>query len=124
MKNYELTLILKADLDNEALNKIIQDVAAFIQEKGGLLEKQELRGRQRQGILAVIVFSLQAQDLESIQKKLKEYQQIVRSMLVIAPKKRAEMPMIQAAPKMIESEQPKMSVEDIDKKLEEIFKGQ
>jgi len=124
MKNYELTLILSSELDGEALNKIIQDIAAFIQEKGGLLKSQELRGKQRQGILALLVFSLNPEALESIQKKLKEEKQILRSMLTIAQRKRAETPTLQTAPKIAESEQPRMSVEDIDKKLEEIFKGQ
>ncbi len=122
MKNYELTLILKPELDGEALNKTIQTVAAFIQEKGGFLEKQELRGKQRQGILAVLAFSLGAEEIESIQKRIKEEKQIFRSMLIIAPKKRTQTPTIQTAPKIVSQEQPRMSVEDIDKKLEEIFK--
>ena len=125
MKNYELALILSLELNTEELNKAIQDIAAFIQEKGGLIKNQELRGKQRGGILATLAFSVNAQEIENIQKKLKENARILHFMAILAPKKRiaaAPSLSVQQAPKITMSEEPKMSAQDIDKKLEEIFK--
>ena len=130
MKNYELTLILKNDLTNEALNTLLQGISALIQEKGGLLEKQEIKGKREKGTLVALVFSLKPEEIENLQKKIKDEKGIVRFMIMVAPRHRAQTPALRTLgteksypTETKEEETVKLTAEDIDKKLEEIFNG-
>ncbi len=126
MKTYELTLILQPELVQEALNKLIQDIASFIQEKGGLLERQELKGRQKKGILTVLAFSLRQEEIEALNKKIKGEKGVVRSMMLVAHRHIEKVPTVYPKAKVTQEkpmlEEVKLTVEEIDKKLEEIFK--
>lgn len=127
MKNYELSLILAPELMGETLTKALQNIIGFIQDKGGLLEKQKIKGKQRNGILAILAFSLKQEEIENLNKKIKDEKQILRSMVTITPRRKTQVPTLakqtaQPISALKTPEEEKLSVEDIDKKLEEIFK--
>lgn len=47
MRNYEVVVIVHPDLDETALNGIIERVKTWITEAGGAIEKVDLWGRRR-----------------------------------------------------------------------------
>lgn len=142
MRNYELTLILNPAISEEAVNDAVQKLISQIQEDGGILNKEEIQGKRRfhglvgkaaDGYLAVVSFVMQPERLPNIEKILKE-DHILRHLLVSKPtRKVGEVPSIaQKSPSQPRislakdgkagEAQEKVEIEDIDKKLEEIFK--
>ncbi|MCL4562561.1 MAG: 30S ribosomal protein S6 [Chloroflexi bacterium] len=47
MRNYELVIIVHPDLDETALNGVIEKVKGWITEAGGLIAKTDIWGRRR-----------------------------------------------------------------------------
>lgn len=47
MRNYELVVIVHPDLDENALNAVVEKVKGWITEAGGSVEKVDLWGRRR-----------------------------------------------------------------------------
>jgi len=121
MRNYELTLIFSSEIMEEKIQEFLGEVAGFLQGKGGLLGKQWARreGKERIGVLG---FTIAPEVLLEIEELLKGKKEILRFMLSIAPSKSLETPVIVRPEPQIAEEQ-KVSIEDIDKKLEEIFKA-
>ena len=120
MRNYELTLRFSSELEEEKIQQVLGELAGFLQGKGALLGKQWARreGKERIGVLG---FTIAPEVLVEVEELLKEKKEIVRFMLSIAPSKSLETPvMVKPAPQIPEEQ--KVSMEDIDKKLEEIFK--
>ncbi len=126
MKNYEITLILNSELPQEARTKLVQDIASFVQDRGGLLEKQEFTGKSSgstKGMLALLACSIKQEEIENLSARLKIEKDILRFMISLAPRRLAKIPTLQPASQTPpEKEGVKLAVEDIDKKLEEIFK--
>ena len=133
MRNYELTLIVSPEISEGAVNDIIGKVTTQIQEEGGIISKEEVLGRRKlpsfiqkhpSGYLTLVSFSMQPEQLTGVEKTIKEEKQILRHMLLSKPLKVREIPTITTktpTTKTAESEE-KINIEDIDKKLEEIFK--
>jgi len=133
MRNYELTLIVSPEISEGAVNDVIGKVTTQIQEEGGIISKEEVLERRKlpsfiqkhpSGYLTLVNFSIQPEQLTGVEKTIKEEKQILRHMLLFKPVKVREIPTITTkipAPKTTGSEE-KMDIEDIDKKLEEIFK--
>jgi|GEM_PF-3568059 ribosomal protein S6 len=121
MRNYELTLLFSSEIMEEKIQELLGELAGFLQGKGALLGKQWIRqeGKARIGVLAFTVSSEVLLDAEQFLRGKKE---ILRFMLSIAPSKSLETPVIVKSSPQIAEEQ-KVSIEDIDKKLEEIFKA-
>ena len=120
MRNYELTLRFSSELEEEKIQQVLGELAGFLQGKGGLLGKQWARreGKERIGVLG---FTVSPEILPEVEQLLKEKKEILRFMLSVAPLKPLETPVImKPAPQILEEQ--KVSMEDIDKKLEEIFK--
>ena len=140
MRNYELTLILAADLAEEQVNDILQGISSFLQEQGGILGIQDIKGKRRllapiekskEGYVIVLKFGIAAGHVEALEKHLKEQTQILRYMLLIAPQyvKKMATPRIAPTPVAVAAttteespiEEPATDKEAIDKQLEEIF---
>ena len=142
MRNYELTLILAADLAEEQVNDTIGKIASFLQEKGGILGNQDIKGKrpllapinkQAEGYVVVLKFTIAPEHTPELETELKENDQVLRHMLLISPQyiKKILTPSI-ATPVAAKTAQPvaaitpeepteKADSASIDKKLEEIF---
>ena len=144
MRNYELTLILSANLAEEQVNNTIQKIASFLQEKGGILGNQDIKGKkpllapiskQVEGYVVVLKFTIGSEHITELEAQLKENEEVLRHMLLIAPQymKKVLAPRIAtpvaastveakpAAPVTVEEPVTEAGKETIDKKLEEIF---
>lgn len=135
MKDYELTLVIQSSATEEALNSLLQNLTALIQEKEGILEKQDVRknvslpaGIQKQNAASVAVLKFKAREeaIEPLEKKTKEEKIVLRAMVTKFQKPKAVRvpsfsPLKHPAQAQAEEGQ-KMSAEEIDKQLEEIFK--
>ena len=138
MRNYELTLLLKADLMESELQELLGKIASMIQDEGALIINQDHRGKRAlivpikkhsEAELAFIKFTLDPQKIEHVEKGLKAQENILRfALLSYIPKKAKERTIIAktlATPITKEStEEEKVEIGDIDKKLEEIFKDE
>jgi len=135
MRNYELTLILKANLGESELQGLLGEIASMLQDEGALIMTQDSKGKRSllapikkhsEAELAVIKFTLDPQKIENVNKNLKEKKNVLRfTLLSYTPQKAKErtMPKTLAAPVVKETtEEEKVELGDIDKKLEEIFK--
>ncbi|MBI1984954.1 MAG: 30S ribosomal protein S6 [Candidatus Wildermuthbacteria bacterium] len=135
MKDYELTLVIKSDTTEDAQNSLLQGIAALIQEKGGILEKQDVKKnvflpsaiqKQNTAVIAVLKFKAPQEIIEGLEKRVKEEKTVLRAMITKFQKPKAVRipsfsPLRHPVAAQTEEGQ-KMSAEEIDKQLEEIFK--
>lgn len=120
MRNYELILIFAPNLSKEIINELLGQVGAWVQELGGILEKQE---NQKEAQLAFLSFAIDSSQLESFRAKLKEEKRISRFMIKTVKPAPAPVPTLaKITPKTVETKEPKIDIEEIDRKLEEILK--
>ena len=137
MRNYELTLLLKADLMESELQELLGEIASILQDEGALIMSQDSKGKRAlpaslkkhsEAELAVVKFALDPQKLGGVEKSLKAKENILRfTLLSYLPKKAKERTIAQtiATPAIREpTEEEKVEIGDIDKKLEEIFKDE
>ena len=137
MRNYELTLLLKADLVESELQELLGEIASMLQDEGALIMSQDSKGKRAlpaslkkhsEAELAVVKFALDPQKLGGVEKSLKAKENILRfALLSYLPKKARERTIAQtiSAPAIGEpTEEEKVEIGDIDKKLEEIFKDE
>ncbi|MBI1971599.1 MAG: 30S ribosomal protein S6 [Candidatus Wildermuthbacteria bacterium] len=132
MKSYQLTLLLSPVLNEEELAQTIQKATSVVQELGGIIEKQDMPKRialgasiQKQGEAHVctVSFAVEEQSIPQLQQSLKRVPALLRCMVQEAKKIAAKR--VPAMHKMAPArpiEEPKVAPEEIDKKLEEIFK--
>ncbi|MBI2644278.1 MAG: 30S ribosomal protein S6 [Candidatus Wildermuthbacteria bacterium] len=137
MKNYEYTIILSPNLSDEEVANKVSQLVSFLQEKGGILEKQSLVGRkslaysikkENEGHIAVISFLGSAETHAMLANKIKTEQGIMRFLaLTRTPQKvsRKQPSFASArshqAPLEETKGQEKITAQDIDKQLEEIL---
>jgi ribosomal protein S6 len=140
MRNYELTLLLKADLAEGQVQGILGEIASMLQDQGALLLSQDTKGKRTlpspvksQGMveLAVLKFSLDPLKLAAVEKDLKTRDSIIRffllSYLPYTKARRGEKVIAKAgapAPQRQETQEDKVEIEDIDRRLEEIFRDE
>ena len=135
MRNYDLTLIFSPLLADEQANDLFQQFVSFVQEQGGILADQRLLGKKpllapirhaKEGYLATITFSLNEENLPNVEKRCKETQHILRFFLVKQakrkPKKTRVAPTPEIAAALTQKKEEKIDLQNIDEKLEEIFK--
>lgn len=141
MRNYELTLILSGGLKLEQLTQALEAIVSFIQDKGGILLNQEIRGKrallapiktQKEGNLASLTFTIDPSHMAELEKQLKENQKILRFLCAVTVSRKTKektphlAPSLGSLPPMprehVEEETRGIDLGDIDKKLEEIFK--
>ena len=133
MKTYELTLFLTTQVPEDSLRAVLGKISEAVQKLGGIVEQQELQKKiilaypvqqQREAYQALVRFVMNPKDVEAVQKQVQAQKEVLRSLVSVAPKRVVEIPTLaKASTKTAEvAEEEKMSIEDIDKKLEEIFK--
>ncbi|OHA65980.1 MAG: hypothetical protein A3D64_02755 [Candidatus Wildermuthbacteria bacterium RIFCSPHIGHO2_02_FULL_49_9] len=137
MRNYELALLLKVGVNESELQEFLGETTSLLQDAGALIMSQENKGKRfllspvkkhREAELAVVRFTLDPARLEGVAKNLKDKEKILRFILLsYLPRKARELTMAKAAavPAHQENlEEHRVEIEDIDKKLEEIFKDE
>ena len=135
MRNYELTLLLKIDLTTSQLQEFLGEIASMLQDEGALIISQDSKGRRTlpshiqkhsEAELAVVKFTLDPQKLLGVNKNLKDKESILRFALLTYMPQKAKEPTIAktvATPVAHKpTEEEKVEIGEIDKKLEEIFK--
>jgi len=162
MRNYDIAFIFSPLLDEPSLNDALSRLASFVQEKGGILGNQHIKGKRpllapigkhKEGFLATLSFTLIPEHLEAFEKYCKEQKDILRFLVAkhirhaqkaqptiarphptpvlataagetLTPVTEAESNEKPARSASQTSGEEKIDLEDIDKKLEEIFKEQ
>jgi ribosomal protein S6 len=141
MRNYELTLIFTANLGPEQLTEALESIVSFVQGTGGILLSQDRKGKKallapikgnKEGIVTVLKFAMDASHMQGLEKYLKENTKILRflCLISIARKGRDKTPHLvpslgsapQAPQELQEAKTNIIDLAEIDKKLEEIFK--
>ncbi|KPJ71782.1 hypothetical protein AMJ50_00370 [Parcubacteria bacterium DG_74_3] len=131
MRFYELTYLIKPDLSEEKARNLSEKINSFIQEEGGILDKSQKMATKKLGypikkettiLLKTLVFYLNPEGLENLEKKLKETTDILR-FLFLSKKTPKTMAKISAEPKIVKKAKLKTKVElkEIEKTLEEIL---
>ncbi|MDO8577393.1 MAG: 30S ribosomal protein S6 [Candidatus Wildermuthbacteria bacterium] len=130
MNTYQLTTLVNPEVQEDSLNAVFGKIAEAVQKLGGIVEQQDMRKKiqlaypiqkQREAYRGLLTFAMDPKEVEAFQKLVKGQKEILRFLLIVAPKIKVEIPTLaKASAKPVEEE--KMSIEDIDKKLEEIFK--
>lgn len=135
MRNYELTLLFKADAAEGRAQGLLAEIASMLQDHGAIVISQDAKGKralpvpiqkQTAAELAVLRFNLDPAKVEDVEKNLKTKDALVRfTLLSYLPRKARELSIARpaAAPLSRQAqEEQKVELQDIDKKLEEIFK--
>ena len=151
MRNYELTLIFKADLGAEQLTQAVENVISLIQGKGGILLSQDSKGKKallapiqgrKEGVVSVLKFTIDASHIQDLEKHLKEDANVLRFLCLIAVSRKSKskiphlvpslgfpktessgrMSSLQVPQEQKETETKTIDLGEIEKKLEEIFK--
>ncbi len=143
MKLYELTYLASPDLSKEELKELSQDINSFIAQENGTLDQEiEPVGkrlsypikRKTEAFLVTFNFRLDTKNLEKLEKKLKEKNQILRYIILIrrlikktvkrVPRKSLEKTLSEEEifkTNIKSSETQKVELKEIDKKIEEIL---
>jgi small subunit ribosomal protein S6 len=93
MREYELTIIGKPDLDNTNLNVLLERVKGYITAEGGSIEKLDMWGMRhltypirkfRDGHYVHMVVKLDGQSVAKIEQRLRLTDEVIRHLLVSA----------------------------------------
>ncbi|OHA69115.1 MAG: 30S ribosomal protein S6 [Candidatus Wildermuthbacteria bacterium RIFCSPLOWO2_01_FULL_47_18] len=130
MNTYQLTILVNPEVQEDSLNAVLGRIAEAVQKLGGIVEQQDMQKKvqlaypiqkQREAYRGLLTFAMDPKEVEAFQKLVQGQKEVLRFLLIVAPKVKVEIPTLaKASTKPVEEE--KMSIEDIDKKLEEIFK--
>jgi small subunit ribosomal protein S6 len=142
MKTYEIAYLISSDLSEEEARAFQGKIASLVKEEGGILDevRNPLRRKlaytikkQNQAYLAFFNFQLNPDALASLEKKLKEENQILRYLILfkkpVKPvKERVRKLRTQTEPVGVEEnkayieKEKKVELKEIEEKLEEILK--
>lgn len=90
MRNYELMCIIQPDLDENALNSVLDKVKGWIAESGGSVDKAEVWGRRRmaysinkhrEGQYVLLNVTLNPTATSNLERNLRYQESIMRHML-------------------------------------------
>lgn len=90
MRNYELMCIIQPDLDETALNGVLDKVKGWITESGGSVDKAEVWGRRRmaysinkhrEGQYILLNVTLNPTATSDLERNLRYQESIMRHML-------------------------------------------
>ena len=92
MRNYELMCIIQPDLDETAMNGVLDKVKGWITESGGSIDKAEVWGRRRmaysinkhrEGQYVLMNVSLSPAAISTLERNLRYQEPIMRHMLSV-----------------------------------------
>ena len=90
MRNYELMCIIQPDLDETAMNGVLDKVKGWITESGGSIEKAEVWGRRRmaytidkhrEGQYVLLNVTMSPTATSALERNLRFQESIMRHML-------------------------------------------
>ena len=90
MRNYELMCIIQPDLDETAMNGVLDKVKGWITESGGSIEKAEVWGRRRmaytidkhrEGQYVLLNVTMSPTATSALERNLRYQESIMRHML-------------------------------------------
>lgn len=90
MRNYELICVIQPDLDETALNEVIDKVKDWITEAGGKIEKVDIWGKrklaylirkQREGHYVLLDIGLPATATVELERNIRFLEPIMRHMI-------------------------------------------
>ncbi len=93
MRTYEVVLVVNPELDETALNGIIDKVKGWISEAGGSVEKVDLWGRrrmaylirkQREGQYVLIHASMDSASTGELERNIRFLEPVMRFMITVA----------------------------------------
>ena len=96
MKNYELMVIFKPNLDADEVTKVIEKMESTIKDLGGNLVSVDKTGRKklaytmagnRDGFFSTIVLSLPENQVSEFKRQLNINDNVIRSMFTVASDK-------------------------------------
>jgi len=91
MRNYELVLVLKPELTDEAQEGFLQKVARWVTEKGGSVSQTDKWGRRKlayplkqfmEGIYVLTRFSAEPPLVREVEKNLRLSEEVLRHLVV------------------------------------------
>ncbi len=132
MKHYELTCLISSKISEEEAKKIQEKTTSFIQENGGILiheKSPEVKRlaypvqKEPVAFLIIMEFQLAAEKIAPLEKNLKSEKEILRYLLVIKPalKKTKAIRSIKRAKAEKPTEERKVELKEIEKKLDELL---
>ncbi len=143
MKPYELTYIISSGITSEDADNLKKDVESFVQSKGGVVLKSERTvpqilsypiKRNSSGYFVTLEFQTEENTIKEIKEKLEKDEKILRHFLIIKKpikqmkerrtRKAPAIPGFEAKDTIVDKEkkkEPKVELEDIEKKLDEIL---
>ncbi len=90
MRNYELMVVFKPNLDADEVNAVVEKLSATVSELNGKVESVEKVGRKklayevagfRDGFFATVVVALPAEQVAEFKRQLKLNDSVIRTML-------------------------------------------
>ena len=145
MRYYELTYLASPDLSEKNLNNLKEKIISLLQERSGVLNeiknpvKTTLRypiKKKKTAFLVTLNFCFNADEVSNFEKNLKSVPEILRYLILtgVAPIKPPQTPSFQQKERSWEQKrirrvpsgtekqkEPKVELEEIEKKLEEIL---
>ncbi|HEY8478073.1 MAG TPA: 30S ribosomal protein S6 [Chloroflexota bacterium] len=91
MRDYELMLVLRPDLDDDAVRAVVDRVKGLIAGRGGEVLAEDVRGRRRlayeirhfrEGIDVLFRLRLSPQSADELERSLRLTEQVIRHLLV------------------------------------------
>ncbi len=91
MNKYEITVIIKPNLDEEALNAELEKVQALITRFGGTIDKIDNWGRRRMayeiddftdGVYSIIYFSGDSELPNMIEQRIRIFEEVIRYLII------------------------------------------
>lgn len=91
MRDYELTLVLRADLPDKTQKKLLEMIKKSVEEAKGKVEKEDLWGKRAlaypiskvsEGIYTHLAFNLPEGETFRLEKKIKLEEGVLRHLLV------------------------------------------
>lgn len=92
MRNYELVCIIQPDLDETALNGVLDRVKGWVAESGGSVDKVDVWGRrrlafpihkQREGQYVLLNVSLKPAATAELERNIRFQETVLRHMLTV-----------------------------------------
>ena len=134
MKHYELTYLISSEISEEEIKSLPEKVLVLVQEADGIIENRILPlkrklaypiNKQEDAYLATLTFQLDPEKLAGLEKKIKAEGQILRYLLLVKKPtkevKRVIRKVISEKPVSAQSQEKKVELKEIEKKLEEIL---
>jgi small subunit ribosomal protein S6 len=92
MRQYELVCIIQPDLEENAVNEVLERIKAWIAEASGAIEKIDLWGKrklaypirkQKEGLYVLVNFSLEPAACATLERNLRFLEPVIRFSMVL-----------------------------------------